>query len=41
MLSPKTEDPLFAELAVCCEKNGGLWNKEAEDILLKHFNLLS
>ena len=39
--SKKTEDPLFAKLAVCCEKNGGLWNKEAEDILLKHFNLLS
>ena len=31
------ENPLFAELAVCCEANGGLWNLEAEKILLKHF----
>ena len=34
------DDPLFIELAACCEKAGGLWNCEAEKILLKHFNQL-
>ncbi|MDR3247504.1 MAG: zinc-binding dehydrogenase [Treponema sp.] len=29
-------DPLYAELAGMCEKNAGLWNKEAEDYLLAH-----
>ncbi|MBQ9503200.1 MAG: zinc-binding dehydrogenase [Lentisphaeria bacterium] len=35
--SSKKDDPLFAKLAVCCEAHGGLWNSEAEEILLKHF----
>ena len=35
----KKADPLFAELAACCEGHGGLWNSEAEEILLKHFNV--
>lgn len=34
------EDPLFAALADACDKNRGLWCKEAEDILLKHFHVL-
>ena len=34
------DDPLFSKLASCCEANGGLWNLEAEQILLKHFGLL-
>ena len=33
-------DPLFAELAACCELHGGLWNASAEKILLKHFNII-
>ena len=33
-------DPLFAELAECCEAHGGLWNAAAEKILLKHFELI-
>ena len=33
-------DPLFAELAACCEQHGGLWNASAEKILLKHFNII-
>ena len=32
------DDPLFAELAECCDAAGGLWNKQAEKILLDHFN---
>ena len=36
----KKGNPLFAELAECCEAAGGLWNREAERILLKHFHLL-
>ena len=36
----KKSDPLFARLAECCEANGGLWNREAEEILLKHFGLI-
>ena len=35
----KTEDPLFKKLAESCEAHGGLWNLEAEQILLKHFNV--
>lgn len=31
------EEPLFAELAKACERHNGLWNKEAEDILLAKF----
>lgn len=27
-------DPLFADLARVCEANRGLWNREAEDLLL-------
>jgi hypothetical protein len=27
-------DPLFAKLAECCERHNGLWNVEAEKILL-------
>ncbi len=33
-------EPLFAELARCCERHGGLWNADAEKVLLKHFNVL-
>ena len=33
-------DPLFAKLAECCERSGNLWNREAEQILLEHFNQL-
>jgi len=29
-------DPLFAALAEICERNRGLWSKEAEDYLLAH-----
>ncbi len=29
-------DKLFAELAVICQRNGGLWSKAAEDYLLAH-----
>ena len=36
----KKNDPLFAKLAASCEANGGLWNRNAEEILLKHFDLL-
>jgi len=35
--SSKKDDPLFAKLAACCDAHGGLWNSEAEEILLKHF----
>lgn len=35
--SSKKDNPLFAKLAACCEKHDGLWNLEAEQILLKHF----
>jgi len=33
------QDPLFDKLNKACQKVGGLWNKEAEDILLSHFNI--
>ena len=36
----KKDDPLFAKLAECCEARGGLWNPEAEAVLLNHFHLL-
>lgn len=36
----KKSDQLFAELAASCEAHGGLWNREAEEILLKHFGLI-
>lgn len=32
-------DPLFARLADCCDAHGGLWNAEAEQILLRHFGV--
>ena len=35
--SSQKDNPLFAKLAACCEKHDGLWNLEAEQILLKHF----
>ncbi|MBE6364306.1 MAG: L-sorbose 1-phosphate reductase [Lentisphaerae bacterium] len=33
-------DPFFAALAECCDKFGGLWNVEAEKMLLEHFKVL-
>ena len=36
----KRSDPLFSKLADACESHGGLWNGEAETILLDHFGLL-
>lgn len=35
--SSKKDNPIFSKLAACCEKHDGLWNLEAEQILLKHF----
>ena len=35
--SSQKDNPLFSKLAACCEKHDGLWNLEAEQILLKHF----
>ena len=32
--SSQKDDPLFSKLAACCEKHDGLWNLEAEQILL-------
>lgn len=32
-------DSLYAELADACDRHNGLWNKDAEDILLDHFNV--
>ena len=32
--SSQKDNPLFAKLAACCEKHDGLWNLEAEQILL-------
>lgn len=34
----KTE-PLFAKLADCCDAHNGLWNAQAEKILLEHFGV--
>lgn len=31
-------DLLYAKLADACDQHNGLWNKDAEDILLDHFN---
>ena len=31
-------DPFFAQLAECCDKFNGLWNVEAERMLLQHFS---
>ena len=36
----RPEDPLFAKLAESCTAHGGLWNKDAEQILLAHFQVL-
>ena len=33
------ENPLFAKLADVCDRHNGLWNKEAEDILLNYFEV--
>lgn len=33
------EDLLYAKLADACDRHNGLWNKDAEDILLNHFNV--
>lgn len=33
------ENELFTQLADACDKYQGLWNKEAEDILLKYYNV--
>ena len=33
------EDPLFAKLADSCDAHNGLWNAEAEKILLDHFQV--
>lgn len=32
--SAQKDNPLFSKLAACCEKHDGLWNLEAEQILL-------
>lgn len=32
-------DSLYAKLADACDRHNGLWNKDAEDILLDHFNV--
>ena len=31
------EDPIFEKLADACDRHGGFWNKEAEDILLNEY----
>jgi fructoselysine-6-P-deglycase FrlB-like protein len=33
------KDPLFADLHKSCDAHQGLWNAEAEKILLKHFKV--
>ena len=33
-------DPLYARLADCCGAHDGLWNSEAENILLRHFHVI-
>lgn len=35
----KMEDPFFKELDACCQKHNGLWNKEAEKMLLEHYGV--
>jgi hypothetical protein len=32
-------DPFFLELDACCKAHNGLWNAEAEKMILKHFNV--
>ena len=32
-------NPLFLQLADCCDAHGGLWNSEAEQILFRHFGV--
>ena len=32
-------DPLYAKLADSCDAHNGLWNAEAEEILLKHYGV--
>jgi hypothetical protein len=32
-------NPLFAQLHISCQKHHGLWNAEAEKILLTHFHV--
>lgn len=34
-------DPLYAKLADCCDRHSGLWNAEAEKLLLTHFGVES
>ncbi|MDR0952035.1 MAG: zinc-binding dehydrogenase [Oscillospiraceae bacterium] len=34
-------DPLFKKLHLSCQAHGGLWNSEAEAILLEHFGVAS
>ena len=31
------KEPVFTKLADSCSRHGGLWNPEAEQILLEHF----
>lgn len=31
------EEPVFEKLADACDRHGGFWNKEAEDILLTEY----
>lgn len=33
------KDPFFLELDKCCKAHKGLWNAEAEKMILKHFNV--
>jgi hypothetical protein len=33
------KDPFFKELDECCRRNKGLWSKEAEDMLFRHFGV--
>ena len=33
------KDPFFLELDKCCKAHKGLWNGEAEKMILKHFNV--
>jgi len=34
------KDPLFAQLADACDRHNGLWNAEAEEILLRHHGVI-
>lgn len=33
------KDPFFKELDKCCKQHNGLWNAEAEALLLEHYNI--